>query len=436
VERWVTRTPLDAHRGVHSTLTRYSVGLLRAKAKILVEFAAVLVMAWGRISLPQTASTVYEVLNSCRIHEVKDLPGSHQFASGFIEAIATDPMAKDPNVVWGLTADLSSKVPPEDRALYVSKSIDGGKTWTEMARVDSKYLDAGIGEGERNGLGVAPGGNEFVITTQRGAFQVFPQASPADAVVKPIEGLLESQRVPRVTITKRKGEPVKGGSVLITADGKHMVISYGYFDRDPHIFAYQKADDGSWVKDGPLPAIPTTMDILSMQFGDQKGPYRHYLFVGTGDQAFRFNPETKKWIRIGGVGADSAIHGMSTVGGLHLAACWGIYNPAGGVTVDRVTHARFLLHRDSDETGPNIRAYSIEVDPLKPKREVITAITGVYASSDGGKTWKRLNGLPDEEFRSAHFNADGTVIVSGIAGTFLANPFSKACSFHLRTRDE
>jgi hypothetical protein len=436
VERWVTRTPLDAYRGVHSTLTRYSVGLLRAKAKILVEFAAVLVMAWGRISLPQTASTVYEVLNSCRIHEVKDLPGSHQFASGFIEAIATDPMAKDPNVVWGLTADLSSKVPPEDRALYVSKSIDGGKTWTEMARVDSKYLDAGIGEGERNGLGVAPGGNEFVITTQRGAFQVVPQSSPADAVVKPIEGLLESQPVPEVTITKKVGEPIKAGSVLITADGKHMVISYGYFDRDPHIFAYQKADDGSWVKDGPLPAIPTTMDILSMQFGDQKGPYRHYLFVGTGDQAFRFNPETKKWIRIGGVGADSAIHGMSTVGGLHLAACWGIYNPAGGVTVDRVTHARFLLHRDSDETGPNIRAYSIEVDPLKPKREVITAITGVYASSDGGKTWKRLNGLPDEEFRSAHFNADGTVIVSGIAGTFLANPFSKACSFHLRTRDE
>jgi hypothetical protein len=428
--------PLKVYRGMHSTLTRYSVGLLRAKAKIFIRFAAVLMMAWGRISLPQTASTVDEDLNSCRVHEVRDLPGSHQFASGFIEAMATDPTAKDPNALWGLTADLSSKVPTEDRALYVSKSIDGGKTWTEVARVDSKYLDAEIGEGERNGLGVAPGGNEFVITTQKGAFQVILQASPADAVVKPIEGLIESQPLPQVTITKREGEPVKGGSVLITADGKHMVISYGYFDLDPHIFAYQKAEDGSWRKDGPLPPLPTKMDILSMQFGDRKGPYREFLFVGTGDQAFRFNPETKKWIRIGGVGADSAIHGMSTVDGLHLAACWGIYNPADGVTVDRVTHARFLLHRDSDETGPNIRAYSIEVDPRKPQREVITAITGVYTSSDGGKTWKRLNGLPDEEFRSAHFNADGTVIVSGIAGTFLANPFSKTCSFHLRTRDK
>ena len=424
------------HRGVHSTLGRYSLGLLRAKAKIATELAALLMMAWGRISLPQTASNVNNDLNNCKTHEVTNLPGSHQFASSFIEAMATDPKVNDPNVVWGLTADLSSKVPSEDRALFVSKTVDGGKTWTEVARVDSKYLEAGIGEGERNGLGVAPGGNEFVITTQRGAFQVVPQSSPADAVVKPIEGLIESQRVPQVTITKREGDPVKGGSVLITADGKHMVISYGYFDLDPHIFAYQKADDGSWVKDGPLPPMPTKMDILSMQFGDAKGPYRHFLFVGTGDQAYRLNPETKKWIRIGGVGADSAIHGMSTVGGLHLAACWGVYNPAGGVTVDRVTHARFLLHRDSDETGANIRAYSIEVDPLKPKREVITAITGVYSSSDGGKTWKRLNGLPDEEFRSAHFNGDGTVIVSGIAGTFLANPFSKACSFHLRTRDE
>jgi hypothetical protein len=410
--------------------------LLRANAKILLGIAAVLMVAWVRISLAQTAPTVDEDLNSCRVHEVRDLPGSHEFASGFIEAMATDPAAKEPNAVWGLTADLSSKVAPKDRALYVSKSMDGGKSWTEVARVDSTYLDAGIGEGERNGLGVTPGGDEFVVTTQRGAFQVIPQSNPSDAVVAPIEGLLESQPIPLVTITKRLGEPVKGGSVLITADGKHMVISYGYFDRDPHIFSYQKIAGGSWAKERPLPPIPTQMDILSMQFGDPKGPYRHFLFVGTGDQAFRFNPETRKWIRIGGVGADSAIHGMSTVGGLHLAACWGIYNPAGGVTVDRVTHARFLLHRDGDETGPNIRAYSIEVDPRKPQREVITAISGVYSSSDGGKTWKRMNGLPDEEFRSAHFNADGTVLVSGIAGTFLANPFSKACSFRLRTRDQ
>ena len=245
-----------------------------------MEFAAVLMMAWARISLPQTASTVDEDLNSCRIHEVRDLPGSHQFASGFLEAIATDPGAQDPNVVWGLTADLSSKVLSEERALYVSKSIDGGKTWAEIARVDSKYLDAGVGEGERNGLGVAPGGNEFVITTQRGAFQVLPQASPVEAVVRPIEGLLESQPVPQLTITKRVGEPIKGGSVLITADGKHMVISYGYFDRDPHILAYRKADDGAWVKDGPLPPLPTTMDVLSMQFGDQKGPVSTLSFCG------------------------------------------------------------------------------------------------------------------------------------------------------------
>jgi hypothetical protein len=144
-----------------------------------------------------------------------------------------------------------------------------------------------------------------------------------------------------------------------------------------------------------------------------------------------------KWTRIAGVGPDSAVQGISTLGGPHLAACWGVYNPTGADAVERVIHAKFLLHRDEDEAGPNIRAFSIEVDPAKPNREVVTSLTGVYTSSDRGKSWKRLNDLPDGEFRSAHFNSeDGTVIVSGIAGTFLANPFSKSCSAHLRTRDK
>jgi photosystem II stability/assembly factor-like uncharacterized protein len=61
----------------------------------------------------------------------------------------------------------------------------------------------------------------------------------------------------------------------------------------------------------------------------------------------------------------------------------------------------------------------------------------VYTSSDRGQTWRRLNEIPEGEFRSAHFNAeDGTVIVSGIFGTYLANPFSKTCSTRLRTRDK
>src|SRR6201992_3242506 len=174
--RVVTGRFLNAHRGVRSTFGQYSVELLGAKAKIPIEFAAVLLVAWGQISLPQTAPTVDEDLHNCRVHQLRDLPGSHQFASSFLEAIAIDPMAADSRVVWGLTADLSSTVPAEERALYVSKSSDGGKSWTEVARVDSKYLDAGIGEGERNGLGVAPGGDEFVVTTQRGAFQVLPQS--------------------------------------------------------------------------------------------------------------------------------------------------------------------------------------------------------------------------------------------------------------------
>src|ERR1700750_1629061 len=80
--------------------------------------------------------------DSCRVQEVTSFPGSHEFASTFLEAIAT---TKDPHAIWGLTADLSSKVPAADRSMYISKSTDNGKTWAEVARLDNRYFDADIG---------------------------------------------------------------------------------------------------------------------------------------------------------------------------------------------------------------------------------------------------------------------------------------------------
>jgi hypothetical protein len=373
-------------------------------------------------------------LASCHVYEVADLPGSHQFASDFIETIATDPGSKNPNAVWALTADLSSKVSPQDRAIYISKSTNGGVTWTQVARVDSRYFDAGIGEGLRNGLSVSPGGTDFVITTQEGAFQVFPRSNGSAPIVKAIVGPRVPHDRPQVTIAKKEGDPVRAGVVEMTADGKHMIIGYGYFDDNPQLFTYHRDGSGSWIEDGTLPHLPTDLDIFSMQFDDLRKLRPDSLYVGTGDQAYHLNFHTLKWTRVAGVGPDSAIHSISTVGGLHLAACWGVYNPVNADTVARVTNARFLLHRGKDEVGPNIRAYGITVDPARPNREVLTAITGVYMSTDSGQSWKRLNDLPEGEFHSAHFNSDGTVIVSGFMGTFLVDPFSNACAPHLKSR--
>jgi hypothetical protein len=380
-------------------------------------------------------------LDACRSHEVRSLPGSHQFASDFLETMTetmTDTTAgdpKEPHATWGLTADLSDSVPAADRALYISKSIDGGETWTQVARVASRYFDADIAEGLRNGLAVSPGGTDFVITTQEGAFQVFPQSGTSDAVVKPIPGPRVPRPVPTLSIPKKEGDPVRANVVAMTADGKRMIVGYGYFDLNPQLFTYHRDTHGSWIEDGPLPQLPTDLDIFSMQFDNPRRRHPASLYVGTGDQAYRLNFRTKQWTLIDGVGPDSAIHSMNTAGGLHLAACWGVYEPVTGDAVQRVTHAKFLLHRAKDEVGPNIRAYGIEVDPARPNRQVLTAITGVYTTKDSGRNWKRLNDLPEGEFHSAHFNADGTVIVSGFVGTFLTNPFSNACSPHLKTRE-
>ncbi len=375
-------------------------------------------------------------LDSCHTYEVRSLPGSHKFGSDFIEAMASDPdpKAKDSSAVWALTADLSSRVRFRDRAMYISKSIDGGVTWTQVARVGPSHFDAGIGEGLRNGLSVAPGGNEFVITTQRGAFQVVPRVGDSDAAVTAIAGPRVPSPRPRLSIPKDEGDPITAGAVRITADGKRMIVGYGYFDENPQLFAYRRDSSGKWVEDRRVAGLPSDLDILSMEFDNFRSLSPGSLYVGTGDQAYRLNLRTMKWTRIAGVGPDSAIHSMSLVGGPHLAACWGVYLPLNPDAVKRVTDARFLLHRAKDEVGPNIRAYSIEVDPGKPNREVVTSITGVYTSADSGKSWKRLNDLPDGEFRSAHFNLDGSVIVSGLPGTFLANPFSKGCMPHLQTR--
>jgi hypothetical protein len=383
-----------------------------------------------------SSSDVGSDLDSCFVHRVTSLPGSHQFASDFIEAIASDPdpAANDPDVIWGLTADLSNQVPATERAMYISKSFNGGAAWTQIARVDSRYFDARIGEGLRNGFIVSPGGTYFVITTQRGAFQVIPQPDTSETLVKPITGPRVPDSPPKTPITKKAGEPVRANVVELTTDGNHLIVGYGYFDREPQLLRYHKDNEGSWIEDGPILHLPTEMDLLSVQFDDSKKLDPGFLYVGTGDQVYLLNLHSMKWSRVDGVGPDSAIHGMSVVGGLHLAACWGVYNPSGPGTVRRVTNARFLLHRTTDETGSNVRAYSIEVDPSKPNREVVTSLTGVYTSQDSGESWRRLNDLPEEEFRSAHFNSDGTILVSGIAGTFLVNAFSDACSPHLKIR--
>lgn len=374
---------------------------------------------------------------SCRVQQVTAFPGSHQFATDFIETIATDPDAgsDDLAAIWGLTADLSERVAPQQQAMYISKSADGGATWTPIARVDSRYFNAQIAEGLRNGLAVLPGGDEFVITTQRGAFQVLPQPDSYTPVVRPIPGPRVPDSPPKILIPKKSGDPVRANIVAITADGQHMIIGYGYFDLEPQMFEYHRGDDGTWIEEGALPPLPTDMDLLSIQFDEPQNPDPGFVYVGTGDQAYVLNLRTKKWGRIHGVGPDSAIHAMSVVGGLHIAACWGIYDPAGPGTVRRVINAHFLLHPRSDETGSNLRTYGIDVDPSRPNREVITSITGVYVSADSGDSWRRLSDLPDGEYRSVHFNSDGTVIVSGIPGTFLVKPFSEACVPRLRVRE-
>ena len=393
-------------------------------------------VAWGQTAIADHGGSAKKDADSCYVRQVKSMPGSHDFAADFIEVIAGDPspQGRNRNVVWGLTADLSGEIPAEDRALYISKSVNGGETWTPMARLDSRYFDAGIDEGLRNGLSVAPGGSEFVITTQKGAFQIFPRAKQSDPIVKNIPGPRVPHDKPRISITKKEGDPVRAAAANMTADGRRLIVGYGYFDMNPQILSYHKGPRwvvgerraAAGVSDRsryPLDAMGRSKESTSglTVRGDRRSG------LPPGSSCDEVDSGWRSGARFGNPRDQHS-------GWAASAACWGVYEPVSADVVARVTNAEFVYHRGEDETGPNIRAYGIEVDPATPSRQVVTALTGVYTSRDGGQNWKRLNDLPEGEYRTAHFNPDGTVIVSGMPGTFLANPFSSSCGPHLRTR--
>jgi hypothetical protein len=375
-----------------------------------------------------------ELPPECAVQQVTTLPGSHGYAGDFIETTAMEPGSDDQDTFWVLTADLAETVAPDKRAMYISKTTDGGESWTPLARIGPSYYEAQIGEGLRNGFIVVPGGKSFVLTTQKGAFEVIPTGNALSAIIRSIDGPRVPDGPAKIPLSKKPGEPVRANVALMTSDGSRLYLGFGYFDRTPQLFSYRRGVGGDWVQERPITGLPSEMDLLSIQFDDVKPVNPRFMYVGTGDQAYLLNLRTLHWARVDGVGADSAIHSMTVVGGLHIAACWGVYNPVGPGMVSKVTSPSFLYHVTSDEAGPNVRAYSVDVDPARLNRAIVTSITGVYMSDDKGVTWRRINSLPDGEYRTAHFDADGTVLVSGMPGTFLINPFDEVCRPRLRRR--
>lgn len=375
-----------------------------------------------------------ELPPECSVQQVKTLPGSHEYAGDFIETTAMEPGSEDQDTFWALTADLAEAVPADKRAMYISKTTDGGETWIPIARVGPSYFEAYIGEGLRNGFIVAPGGRSFVLTTQKGAFEVIPTGGSLSAVILPIDGPRMPDTPSNITLTKKPGEAIRANVALMSRDGRRLYLGFGYFDRNPKLYTYTRGGGGNWVPERQITGLPSQMDLLSIQFDDPGAANPRFMYVGTGDQAYLLNMRTLGWSRVDGVGADSAIHGMTVVGGLHIAACWGVYNPVGPGMVSKVTSPTFLIHPTTDEAGPNVRAYSVDVDLAHLNRAVVTSITGVYVSQDKGVTWRRINSLPDGEYRTAHFDSDGTVMVSGMPGTFLVRPFDEECRARLLRR--
>jgi len=390
--------------------------------------------------------TAQKEIDSCHLHHVTNLSGSHKYGADFIESISVDPTTKN---LYALTSDISHAVGSE-KAMYISKSIDGGKTWVPVAHINSDYFQAELGEGLENHLSVNNG--DIVFTTRRGAFEISDppkvdtthsnRSGVPDAVVSEIQGGPTFDKDPGsgsgLAQLKKKGDSYFAGDVKINGD--HMVVSYHYFLGYPSEIVTYTKKDGVWVKDKEL-KIKNGKEVLSLLYNNPQDP--NSIFVGTADQAFHLdltktNTKRGPWTPVNGVRPDAAIHSMATNGKeVCLATCGNLYSSANDPNTMVPIH--------SQKFAPVNRAYSVDIN--SKNEMVMTSSKGVFASKDGGAHWVQLgidkddatNSLPSTEtdssgrsvpteYRTAHINDDGSVIVSGTGGTYLLPTFTDKCS--------
>jgi len=159
--------------------------------------------------------------------------------------------------------------------------------------------------------------------------------------------------VPRVPATDPMGDHPKDKSIRSPrvrsdntqwkSDGASVMV---YFDMEHKSFTYHKGRAAHGSKMDPCLRFPTEMESFDA-IGQDEIPVQ-VPTMWTRDQDFHVHPQPKKMMRLMGwvmIRAPPALGSGNQHGGgwLHLAACWGVYNPLSGCV--RSDHAPFLLPR-------------------------------------------------------------------------------------------
>ena len=69
------------------------------------------------------------------------------------------------------------------------------------------------------------------------------------------------------------------------------------------------------------------------------------VYIGTGDQAYHYDPTKQKWSQIKNIGPDSTISSINTEGGLHMTSCWGVPSKAkdaGPTDLEKTSSPQFV----------------------------------------------------------------------------------------------
>jgi hypothetical protein len=392
-------------------------------------------------SLTDSGQAAQQVMGLSQNPQPITVPGN-----SFIENMTADPSS--PNTFYGINTETPSS--GLDRLI---KSVDGGRTWQVVTPLPDLH-DSNIS----NRIAVTGDGKGIVIAGTTGLFVSNDQGAHFskldDAVMKNLSDVKISGNVMIVGYGLFNGGN-SGVKIFDRKDGAWVARSSDHQPEPLNQYEAKQAAAGvcgagyqaqSYV-DGHCNFSAVAGQTVRSIGIDPKNP--DVLYAGTGSGVRRWDPQNG-WSDIShGVLSDSNVPNIQTdnkTGRLLMSTCNGIYQaqvdqPSEPVDPSQIAFQRLESHDFLVEgEGPlrkshygSLRTYEVLANPSNPDQIVAVADTGVYLSNDDGDKWSRVqSGALDDsagvakgkvsEFRSVLWLGDGSVEVSGSAGTFLFKP--------------
>ena len=336
---------------------------------------------------------VWNTVNGCVTWE----PTFRQEPISSIGAIAV--AESDPNVIYVGTGEacIRNDISYGDG---VYKSVDGGKTWTNVGLKDSRHIGAIIVDPhDANTVLVAALGHAYGTNTERGVFRSTDGGKTWEKV------LYKDDKTGAIDIVF---DP-SNSHILFAALWEAHRTPYSLESGGPGSGLYKSADGGAtWkrLEGNGLPAGILGRIGVSVSGGDSERVYA--LIEAEEGGLYRSDDGGEKWTRV------TEDHRF------RQRAWYFTHVFADPVSVDTVYILNTGLFRSTDGgkdfellPAPHGDHHGLWIDPDDPQRMINGNDGGVYITSDAGKTWRYLDNMPIEQFYQVAVDDERPYLICG-----------------------